>query len=344
VPDQRPFDAVLETQPAPLDMLPRKRGLPLFWRTYMAMFLLLAVILLAWSLVLYWIDQHVTDLAAWAALPWMLIGLLVLTSLGAVLGTRFINRPIKDLSFAASRVLGGDLEASRLDEDAPTLEIREMNAGFNRMADQLAQVEQDRATMLAGISHDLRTPLARLRLETEISVADPQAREHMAADIEQLDRTIDKFLDYARPDHAEPGTVCLNDVIDAAIDQVRPYPDLQVINQLQHEHFVKADEVDLGRVVANLFENARRYGKSPNTGIALVHVMAKERDNTVGILIRDHGIGVGPALLPMLTKPFFRGDTARTAATGAGLGLAIVEKALQRMGGNFRLSNAPDGG
>ncbi|NUO73824.1 MAG: HAMP domain-containing protein, partial [Frateuria sp.] len=121
---------------------------------------------------------------------------------GAALIARLINRPLKQLSFAASRVRDGDFDASRLDEKAVTSEIREVNIGFNRMAQQLAKIEQDRAVMLAGISHDLRTPLARLRLETEMSVADPEAREHMASDIDQLDAIIDKFLDYARPDHA----------------------------------------------------------------------------------------------------------------------------------------------
>jgi two-component system osmolarity sensor histidine kinase EnvZ len=95
----------------------------------------------------------------------------------------------------------GDFDASQLDEQAVTSEIREVNIGFNRMAQKLAKLEQDRAVMLAGISHDLRTPLARLRLETEMSVNDDVAREHMVADIVQLDATIDKFLDYARPDH-----------------------------------------------------------------------------------------------------------------------------------------------
>ena len=89
------------------------------------------------------------------------------------------------------------------------------------MADQLAKIEQDRAVMLAGISHDLRTPLARLRLETEMSVADEDARDHMAADIDQLDAIIDKFLDYARPDHADFKPVLLRDVIDACTYAVR---------------------------------------------------------------------------------------------------------------------------
>ena len=111
---------------------------------------------------------------------------------------------------------------------ARTNEIREVNIGFNRMAEQLAKIEQDRAVMLAGISHDLRTPLARLRLETEMSVADEDARDHMAADIAQLDAIIDKFLDYARPDHVDFKPVLLRDVVDACTYAVQDHDDIKI--------------------------------------------------------------------------------------------------------------------
>ena len=124
----------------------------------------------------------------------------ILSLVGAAAIAGLINRPLKQLSNAANRVREGDFAASHLDEEAVTSEIREVNIGFNRMAQKLAKLEQDRAVMIAGISHDLRTPLARLRLETEMSVNDDVAREHMVADIVQLDAIIDKFLDYARPD------------------------------------------------------------------------------------------------------------------------------------------------
>ena len=263
---------------------------------------------------------------------------------GAAVIARLINRPLKQLSFAASRVRDGDFDASRLDEKAVTSEIREVNIGFNRMAQQLAKIEQDRAVMLAGISHDLRTPLARLRLETEMSVADAEAREHMAADIDQLDAIIDKFLDYARPDHAELKPVCLSDVVEACIYAIQDHGDIRVNVDVNKNLFVLADEVELARVVANLLENARRYGKTPETGIAVVDVAAKSRNEWVLLKVRDHGMGVSPEALPNLVKPFFRGDAARTAATGAGLGLAIVDKTVQRMGGIFALANTTSGG
>ncbi len=294
----------------------------------------------------YWmlLDRaRLTNVGGRTWLIW-LITAAALSLTGAALIARLINRPLKQLSFAASRVRDGDFDASRLDEKAVTSEIREVNIGFNRMAQQLAKIEQDRAVMLAGISHDLRTPLARLRLETEMSVADADAREHMAADIDQLDAIIDKFLDYARPDHAELKQVLLNDVIEACLYAVQDQGDMRINLDVAKGLYVLADEVELARVISNLLENARRYGKTPETGIAIVDIVAKSRNEWVMLKVRDHGMGVAPEALPNLIKPFFRGDAARTAATGAGLGLAIVDKTVQRMGGIFALANTTSGG
>ena len=294
----------------------------------------------------YWLQTDESRIGPSRGSTWLiwLVTAAVLSLLGAAFIARLINSPLKQLSFAASRMRDGDFDASLLDESAATSEVREVNIGFNRMAEQLSKVEQDRVIMLAGISHDLRTPLARLRLETEMSVADEDARAHMAADITQLDAIIDKFLDYARPDPAQLATVSLNAVIDAAIYAVGEAEEMRITVTMPDNLNVLADEVELLRVISNLLENARRYGKTPETGIALVDIAAKPRDQWVLIKVRDHGTGVAPETLSKLTRPFFRGDAARTAATGAGLGLAIVEKTIQRMGGVFGLANTASGG
>ncbi len=263
---------------------------------------------------------------------------------GAAAIARLINQPLKRLSFAANRVRDGDFAASRLDEEAVTSEIREVNIGFNRMAQKLAKLEQDRAVMLAGISHDLRTPLARLRLETEMSVSDEIAREHMVADIVQLDATIDKFLDYARPDHVTLTPVNLRGVVASCVFAVQDHRELQITMDVPDDLNVLADEVELARILSNLLENARRYGKNAETEVARVEIAAKGREQWVLLKVRDHGAGVPPEQLANLTKPFFRGDSARTAAAGAGLGLSIVDKTIQRMGGIFALANAASGG
>lgn len=294
----------------------------------------------------YWLMTDPSRIGPVAGTTWLIwLGTAALLSLtGAALIAGLINRPLQQLSFAASRVREGDFDASQLNEAVATSEIREVNIGFNRMAQRLSKIEQDRALMLAGISHDLRTPLARLRLETEMSVDDIQAREHMAADIEQVNAIIDKFLDYARPDHIQVQRVNLNQVVDAAVFALGSDPNTQVTTLIPPDTFVKGDAVELQRVLSNLLENAQRYGKNPKTGTTRVEIVAKAKEDWVLLKLRDYGQGVSPDMLKQLTQPFFRGDVSRSSATGTGLGLAIVERAIARMGGRFALTNSSTGG
>ena len=293
----------------------------------------------------YWLQAETTrvDPLAWSTLTlWLGIALLA-TIFGSAAIARLINRPLKELSFAASRIREGEFD-SRLDENTLTSEIRAVNMGFNRMARELAKVEEDRAVMLAGISHDLRTPLARLRLEAEMSVHDEEAKRNMALDIDQLDAIIDKFMDYARPGLVKLAPVHLSGVVDREMAAFRDPTQIRITSKVAIDTKVMADDTELGRVLQNLFENARRYGRSIDTGVAKVLVSYARAGPWVILSVRDFGSGVDPKKLGQLTTPFFRGDAARTAATGAGLGLAIVEKAVQRMGGIFELANAADGG
>jgi two-component system osmolarity sensor histidine kinase EnvZ len=293
----------------------------------------------------YWLQAELSRVGpmSWNTLTlWVSIAFLA-TVLGSAAIARLINQPLKELSFAASRIREGEFD-SRLDENTLTSEVRQVNIGFNRMARELAKVEQDRAVMLAGISHDLRTPLARLRLEAEMSVQDEEAKQNMALDIDQLDAIIDKFMDYARPGDTRMVPVHLSGVVDREMAAFRDTSQIRITSRVAIDTKVIADETELGRVLQNLFENARRYGRSIDTGIARVHVSYARTGPWVILTVRDHGPGTDPKKLAQLTTPFFRGDAARTAATGAGLGLAIVDKAIQRMGGTFELANAPDGG
>ncbi len=293
----------------------------------------------------YWLKADPTRVGPMATstiVLWVSIALLA-TVLGSAAIARLINKPLKELSFAASRIGEGEYD-SRLDETTLTSEIRQVNMGFNKMARELAKVEQDRAVMLAGISHDLRTPLSRLRLECEMSVQDEEAKSNMAMDIDQLDAIIDKFMDYARPGEVKLVPINVAAVVEREAAAFRDTSQIRITAKVADDVRVLADEVELGRVLQNLFENARRYGRSTNTGIARVGVTYARTGPWVIITVRDHGQGVDPKKLDQLTTPFFRGDAARTAATGAGLGLAIVEKAVQRMGGAFEVANATDGG
>lgn len=293
----------------------------------------------------YWLQADAARVLPLTPGTWFVwVGIaLVATLVGSIAIARLINQPLRELSFAASRIREGEFD-SVLDENTLTSEIREVNMGFNRMARELAKVEEDRAVMLAGISHDLRTPLARLRLEVEMSVSDEEAQRNMALDIDQLDAIIDKFMDYARPGEAKLVPVNLSLLVDKEIATFRDPREIRILSRLAIDLRVMADETELGRVFGNLFENARRYGRGTDTGIAVVHVSYVRSGPWVIVSVRDHGPGVAPGKLAQLTTPFYRGDAARTAATGAGLGLAIVEKALQRMGGQFDIDNAAEGG
>ena len=293
----------------------------------------------------WWLQTELGRVRALTGPTWFVwVGIALLATIfGSVAIARLINQPLRELSFAASRIREGEFD-SRLDENTMTSEIREVNMGFNRMARELAKVEEDRAVMLAGISHDLRTPLARLRLEAEMSVHDEEAQQNMALDIDQLDAIIDKFMDYARPGDTKLKPVNLALVVEREMQGFRDPSTIRIQHRVAIDIAVLADEIELGRVFANLFENARRYGRSNDTGIAVVHVTYARTGPWVIVSVRDHGSGVAPEKMHQLTTPFFRGDAARTAATGAGLGLAIVEKALARMGGALELDNAADGG
>jgi len=291
----------------------------------------------------YWLQTSAAPLSvSLSGNGWWLVIALVSSVLGSAAITRLINQPLRDLSDAAHRIREGEYD-SRLDETTRTSEIRDVNTGFNRMARELAKVEEDRAVMLAGISHDLRTPLARLRLEAEMSVPDEQARQFMAQDIDQLDAIIHKFLDYARPSELQRQPVSLAALVEREAQGFRRPDQIRFAVALPAGVKVWADETELGRILLNLFENARRYGHKPDEA-ALVEVTCTQSGSWVTLQVRDHGPGVPAAMLARLTTPFFRGDAARTAANGAGLGLAIVEKSVIRLGGQLKIGNAVDGG
>ena len=266
---------------------------------------------------------------------------------------RRLNRPLAALSHATLRLHDGAHD-TRLDEGDGDPEMRQVHAGFNRVAREIERIEHDRALMLAGLSHDLRTPLARLRLEAELSVPDPQARALMADDIDTLDGLIGKFADYARPDQRQWEPVPLRLAVEhaaATFDVGRvsspgaaPSPAVRLTVEVDPSLTVMGDATELLRVLRNLLQNAARHGRQPGETAARVSFRARRQCAWVDLEVRDHGPGVPPAQLARLTTPFFRGDAARTGALGSGLGLAIVEQAVRRMDGSLSLRNASEGG
>jgi two-component system osmolarity sensor histidine kinase EnvZ len=292
----------------------------------------------------YWLLADPSRLEAVGGRTWLawLATALALSLVGAVIITRLINQPLQRLAQAAASVREGDFDGARLDETLPTREIAGVNRAFNRMAEQLARADADRRLMLAGISHDLRTPLARLRLEVEMGVPDAPTRERMASDIADVDTIIGQFLDYARERPTVLAPVPLAATVERAVAPYRARGDVRLRIHVPEGLQPLADAAGLQRILSNLLENAVRHGHSAD-GYAVIDIEATAAERDIALTVRDHGPGVDEALLPRLTEPFFRGESARTTP-GSGLGLAIVRRSAERMGGTCELRNADGGG
>jgi len=275
----------------------------------------------------------------WAAIA------AIASLLAAVVITRAVNRPLARLSDAAAE-LGAGRTPEPLPETGPA-EIATVNASFNRMVADLAQSERDRAVLLAGISHDLRTPLTRMRLEVEISDLPPEARANIVADLEQVDQIVAQFLDYARTEAARPKSdVDLSALVEQTIVASRLDGDETVRIEQRIEPGVRVVglDVELSRALANLLVNAERYGRDAESGILELSVQLQKSARAAVLEVADHGPGVAADQLQQLLRPFVRGDSARGGVTGAGLGLAIVDRVARMHGGELTLSlNQPGG-
>ncbi len=293
----------------------------------------------------YWVAFDPTRLENIPKVQWLGWGAvaLALSMVGAVVISRLINLPLRRLATAAVAI-GQGARPEPLPEAGPR-EIRQANASFNAMVADLEQIEADRALLLAGISHDLRTPLTRLRLEIELNPLDAATRESMSADVEQMDVIIGQFLDYARPLNAIGGfgAIALGPLVEEIVAGMAPNPDLEVTVTCTPTEAIYGQRTELTRVVLNLLENARRYGRTEGAARAEVEIRVYE-DKGIVLEVRDHGPGVAPEQLERLKRPFTRLDTARSQANGAGLGLAIIERIAQRHGARFELHSAPGQG
>lgn len=266
------------------------------------------------------------------------LGIILVALLAATYWfARRLSRPLADLADAVDKVAVGK-RPDPLPENGPT-EIARVAQNVNRMAANLERLERDRGTMLAGISHDIRTPLTRLRLASEMAVSDAQSRDEMAADIDEIDRIVTQFLDFARGNPKEaPTRIDLREAL-AAIEQKAASRSVPVLwTSGEQAIFVNTYPAAFERMLMNLIENAHRYGKPP------VELQLRRDGIMAEIDVLDAGAGVAPEDVERLKQPFVRGDQARGGAMGAGLGLALVERLAQWHGGNFDLLPRSGGG
>ena len=297
----------------------------------------------------YWLMLERERLAGLTGVQWLgwasVVG--VVSVLGAALISSLVNLPLARLTTAARAIAQGRRPEPLPEKGAK--EIIEANRSFNQMVDDLQRVESDRALILAGISHDLRTPLTRMQLELEMANLSTEARDGMQSDIAQMDAIIGQFLDYAKPSEAASFVaVNISELLGEVAHEAGRNPAMRVTANIAPDVHVMGNAIDLRRVFNNLVENARRYGATPGSEITEIDLACQV--SSVGnarrarIVLQDHGIGVPPDQIEQLLKPFTRMDSARGQANGAGLGLAIVERVLGRHNAALTVRNRDGGG
>jgi two-component system, OmpR family, osmolarity sensor histidine kinase EnvZ len=300
-----------------------------------------------------WIRVHAAGEPVWIALPMTadarasgitpaLILSAVLALLAALTGyllQRHLNRPLRELARAARGVSAGEKPAA-LPTDGPT-EIAQVSHAFNQMTEALHQAEATRALMLAGVSHDIRTPLTKLRLA--IAMALPRgSNDALVASsesyLDQIDTILQQFMDYAGSGERE--TPQAGDLNALAGQLVADFAGLG------HEFEFEESElpvfafrpIAVMRLLMNLMQNAVNYGR---TGL----MIRTWRDgDTACVAICDRGNGIRAEELERLKSPFSRGANARTHSGGSGLGLAIVERIARLHGGSLVFRDREGGG
>jgi two-component system osmolarity sensor histidine kinase EnvZ len=261
-----------------------------------------------------------------------------LSLVGATLIISRINRPLRTLAAAATQI-GRREPVAPLPERGPS-EIRSLARAFNQMAEDLSRRDTDRALLLAGVSHDLRTPLARLRLGLElVGEADAKLKADMVQDIEDMDAAIGQFLDFARDESAEPPAVGtdLNEIVRQAAARRTPPGHAPPQLELARLPGLALRPLALERLVGNLIENAVRHGGGEVT------IRTWVDGSQVMLSVLDRGPGIPAGEVQRLMQPFTRLDVAR-GTPGAGLGLAIVDRIARLHGGSVALVPRPEGG
>lgn len=286
-----------------------------------------------------------------------LLGIPIITLLTIVLLARQLNRPLRNLQRAATNYIRLG-HATTLPTQAGPTEIRQVNVAFNRLFTTLNQAQKERTIMLAGISHDLRTPLTRMRLTAEM-LPDDFFREGLIYDVEDMDAILEQFISFMKDGSDEPVRLTnLDTIFNEVIVQFAP---MKFIYDAQFDEPVPIRPLSIKRVIINLVNNANRYGKPPiylsATIVPLSQAVTSLADNAVIdesdiaeqakqqllICVRDCGEGVEEDQLERIMQPFERGETARTTQ-GSGLGLAIVNRIARLHHGTVEAINHPEGG
>ncbi len=272
---------------------------------------------------------------SWAWIGWATFGGLLALA-GAVFLVGRVTRPLRQLARAA-RELGQGNNPEPVAEIGPE-EVKAVSSAFNQMRDDLARNERERATFLAGVSHDLRTPLSRLRLGIEMLPADPAMREGLENDIDDINGIIHQFMDFARDESREAEEQLDLNLLARGAAERATRMGATVTLELDDIPAIKIRPLAMRRLIGNLIDNAMKHAGPELT------LRTEQRDRQIIFSVLDRGPGILAAEVDRLKQPFTRLDDARSGKSGAGLGLAIVDRIAKTHGGTFSLLSRGGGG
>jgi two-component system osmolarity sensor histidine kinase EnvZ len=278
--------------------------------------------------------ERVFTTNAYVMILWMVGSSILLFAIASVFMRNQV-RPIRELA-AVSEAFGkgGDIEGYR---PSGASEVRQAGAAFVVMRERLRRFLLQRTEMLAGISHDLRTPLTRMKLELAL-LDDSPSVGGLRADIADMERMVESYLAFVRGDGEEqPEPTDLGRLLaDLVADEQREGHPVRLITE--GDLVISLRPQAVRRSIRNLLANATRHG-------ARIELRAKRRERSVKILIDDDGPGIPSGMREDVFKPFFRLDASRNSSTGGvGLGLTIARDVVRAHGGDIWLEDAPLGG
>jgi two-component system, OmpR family, osmolarity sensor histidine kinase EnvZ len=243
-----------------------------------------------------------------------------------------LQQPLRSLAGAVAR-FGRGLPVPPVPERGPR-ELRQLTHGFNQMVQEVARTENDRAVMLAGVAHDLKTPLARLRLRAEM-MDEAKVRDGVVRDVDSMTHIVEQFLVFAhdgadRSEAVEVDTQCERVVRSyRAVAAGAP----GVLTDLKAGQGFLLPAATLDRILSNLLDNAHAYGAPP------IIVATARTSAGYTLSVQDNGSGIAAQDLINASRPFVRLDPARGGNGHSGLGLAIVERLVRRAGGEWEIGN-----
>ncbi len=274
-------------------------------------------------------------LATFRVIAWTAASVVLVLGLSFYAFQR-VTRPLERLTRAAESL--GRSDRTEVLQETGASEVRRAARAFNDMQKRIQRMVEDRMQMVAAISHDLRTPITRLKLRAEF-VEDTEQREKMLRDLDEMETMIRETLALARED-ANPEPRAKVDLVALLGESVEDldHVTLEIDPALAKGAALEAQPIALKRAVANLIENAVVYGKSAK-------VRLTETPKDLEIRIEDEGPGIPEAELERVFRPFYRLEASRNRDSGgAGLGLAIARSVVRTQGGDIILANRPDGG